>query len=83
MKLDGFRIDPHFGSAEPAGNIALELRGYSKVFGDHTLSGRALEEFDGAILAISHDRYFLDPIVDLRRPSRQLSDFWHRKGSAK
>ncbi len=67
MKLDGFRIDPHFGSAEPAGNIALELRGYSKVFGDHTLSGRALEEFDGAILAISHDRYFLDPIVDLKK----------------
>ena len=67
MKLDGFRIDPHFGSAEPAGNIALELRGYSKVFGDHTLSGRALEEFDGAILAISHDRYFLAPIVDLKK----------------
>ena len=83
MKLDGFRIDPHFGSAEPAGNIALELLGYSKVFGDHTLSGRALEEFDGAILAISHHRYILDPIVDLRRPPRQLSDFWHRKGSAK
>ena len=83
MKLDGFRIDPHFGSTEPTGNIALELRGYSKVFGDHTLSGRALEEFNGAILTISHDRYFLDPIVDLRRPPRQLSDFWHRKGSAK
>ena len=67
MKLDGFRIDPHFGSAEPAGNIALELRGSSKPFGYRTLSGRALEEFDGAILAISHDRYFLDPIVDLMK----------------
>ena len=83
MKLDGFRIDPHFGSAEPDGNLALELRGSSNAFCDRTLSGRALEEFDGAILAISHDRHFLDPIVDLRRPPRQLSDFWHRKGSAK
>ena len=67
MKLDGFRIDPHFGSAAPASNIALELRGSSKPFGYRTLSGRALEEFDGAILAISHDRYFLDPIVDLKK----------------
>ena len=77
MKLDGF------GSAEPADNIALELRGYSKAFGERTLSDRALEEFDGAILAISHDRYFLDLIVDLRRPPQQLSVFRHRKGSAK
>ena len=49
----------------------------------------ALEEFDGTILAISHDRYFLDRIVDriveVQNPTLveyegSFSDFWARRG---
>ena len=52
----------------------------------------ALEEFDGAILAISHDRYFLDRIVDrivevatpsLKDHPGNFSDYWRRQGSNK
>lgn len=52
----------------------------------------ALEEFDGAILAISHDRYFLDRIVDriveVATPSLadhpgNFSDYWRRHGSSR
>ena len=48
----------------------------------------ALEEFDGTILAISHDRYFLDRIVDriveVRNPTLveyagSFSEFWAKR----
>ena len=48
----------------------------------------ALEEFDGTILAISHDRYFLDRIVDriveVRNPTLveyagSFSDYWAKR----
>ena len=50
----------------------------------------ALEEFDGTVLVISHDRYFLDRIVDriveVRNPgllchAGNFSDFWEKKSS--
>ena len=50
----------------------------------------ALEEFDGTVLIISHDRYFLDRIVDriveVRNPdllchAGNFSDFWEKKSS--
>ena len=50
----------------------------------------ALEEFDGTVLVISHDRYFLDRIVDriveVRNPdlvchAGNFSVFWEKKSS--
>ena len=35
--IEGDRIQPHLGAAERAGNIALELRGYSRAFGEKVL----------------------------------------------
>jgi len=52
----------------------------------------ALADFDGTILVVSHDRYFLDKVVDRVVEVRQLrlisypgnfSDFWHARRAAR
>ncbi len=52
----------------------------------------ALEDFDGTLMVISHDRYFLDKIAErvievrdlgLESPAGNFSDFWARRRSGK